>query len=89
MKLKLRVDAVTGEHVHLSLFAGQDTERMAGIGSLCVNIGEYQMLGLVLTVGAEEISRRGFGGGMTVEHDDAIFRAYRVKSGGDGDTHGP
>ena len=48
MKLHLRLDDITSEHVRETLFIdGRNA------GSLCLSIGEYQWFGAALLLGAE------------------------------------
>ncbi|MFH1634072.1 MAG: hypothetical protein ABIG63_08685 [Chloroflexota bacterium] len=71
MICKLRVDSVEGEHVHLKLFCGEQEGSLGKCGELIMRIGEYQLFGAALTLGAS-LS----GGHLTMIHDDVKFRKW-------------
>lgn len=75
MRLKMRVDGANQKHVKVTLFMGERT--LANIGSLCLRLPEYQILGAVLSLGAGIVPDH-----LTVEHDDAVFRQMKPQEGG-------
>jgi hypothetical protein len=68
IKLVMRVDRVTADHVHETWFAGPASGTLAKIGCLCTTIGEYQIIGVALRLGAKHTM-----GALVVESDDRLF----------------
>lgn len=66
MILKLSADNF-GEHVHVKFFMGPDLDHLANCGKLTLRIGEWQLLGACLLLGAER---------MTVEHLEVVPVGY-------------
>ena len=44
---------VRGKHVHTTLFAGKEGQTLANTGTLVMNIGEFQLFGAMLSLGAD------------------------------------
>ena len=53
--IKLEVTQRTEEHVRVSVRAGVRPGSLALAGELCLRIGEYQLLGAALLLGAERM----------------------------------
>ena len=66
MKLNLRVDAVGGEHVHCTLFMNG-----GNCGTLCFRVGEYQLFGAALLMGADKTQ-----GQLEAKSDDRVFKKW-------------
>jgi len=73
IKLIVRVDSANTEHVRITLFAGEDTPAL--IGNLCMKVGEYQILGAALSLGAKATE-----GHLEVVHQDEFFRIFTERS---------
>jgi hypothetical protein len=69
MRVKMRVDSYNGHHVVATLFAGEG-DTLANIGTLRMHTGEYQLIGVALSLGAKQMH----GLPLTVEHEDAVFK---------------
>ena len=65
-RLLLRVTHVNDEHVRCSLFMNG-----ALCGQLCFRVGEYQIFGAALGLGAERTN-----GHLECDHDDEKFRTH-------------
>ena len=50
--LKLR-DEKRGDHVHTTFFCGPDNQTLRNLGTLVMDVGEYQLIGAALLLGAE------------------------------------
>lgn len=61
-----------GEHVHIKFFMGPDADHLANCGKLILRIGEWQLLGACLLLGA----------GHMPEHLEVITEGY-LAGGGD------
>jgi hypothetical protein len=68
-----RVDRVEGDHVHCTLFMNG-----ASCGNLCFRVGEYQVFGAALLMGAE-----ASGNHLAVYSDDAVFVKWARAQGVD------
>lgn len=79
--IKVRVDSANEEHVRVTLFAGNTGQTLANIGQLCLSVGQYQLFGCALAMGAEQMKRH-----LTVETDEDAFKlwAERKTSRGSG-----
>jgi len=66
MKLNLRVDRVEGEHVWCTLFMNR-----GNCGNLCLRVGEYQLLGAALLMGADRTQ-----GQLEAKSDDRVFKKW-------------
>ncbi len=64
----LKLDAEkSGVHVHVKFFMGPDLDHLANCGKLTLRIGEWQLFGACLLLGAEP---------MTVEHLEVMPAGY-------------
>lgn len=52
MIIRLR-DERRGNHVHTRVFVGPDHEHLALAGQLCLDIGQWQLFGAALMLGAK------------------------------------
>ncbi len=68
-------------HVHTAFFAGEEEQDLACLGGLMMNIGEWQVLGAALLLGADRM--RGVLIAIT-EGDEEVVRA-EAASGQDGE----
>lgn len=66
--LKIRVDSADEEHVKITLFAGEQGKTLSNIGNLCMSVGEYQIIGAVMSLGAKSSN-----GHLIMIHDDKAF----------------
>jgi hypothetical protein len=66
MKLNLRVDEVAGDHVRCTLFMNR-----ANCGDLCFRVGEYQLFGAALLMGADRTQ-----GQLEAKSDDRVFKKW-------------
>ena len=66
MYLRLRSER-KGSHVHQRVFVGPDSEHLALAGTLVMNIGEWQLFGAALLLGAKATK-----GHLTVDSPDEI-----------------
>jgi len=51
MVIKLRAEKL-GEHIHETVFMGVDRDHLQNAGKIVMNIGEWQMFGALLLMGA-------------------------------------
>lgn len=61
MRMKLRIDNINPRHVHLSIFSDESFTNdgtFAHLGKLIMTIGEYQLLGVALSLGADRMKGR-------------------------------
>lgn len=63
MHLKLKAELL-GEHVHEHVFVGPDRDHLALAGTLVMDIGQYQLFGAALLMGAKKTQ-----GLLTVESE--------------------
>jgi hypothetical protein len=54
--IKLRAEKL-GEHIHETVFMGVDKDHLQNAGKIVMNIGEWQMFGALLLMGAEQVKR--------------------------------
>ena len=59
-------DERKGRHIHSRIFMGQDEDHLALTGTLVMDMGEWQVFGAALLIGA-----RGMHGNLTVEMPDS------------------
>lgn len=58
MRMKLRIDIINPQHVHLSVFSDSSVDNngtFAHLGRLIMGIGEYQAFGCALGLGAKQM----------------------------------
>ena len=75
MVIKLRSE-LRGQHVREAVFGGPDREHLALLGNLTMNIGEWQLFGAALLMGAKQTK-----GHLTVilEGDQEVVRALEIQ----------
>ena len=64
MIIKLR-DEKIGELIHTRVFAGKDPDHLKLLGKLIMDIGEWQLLGAALLMGAAQTK-----GHLVIQHPD-------------------
>jgi hypothetical protein len=47
-----------GDHVHQKVFMGPDKDHLACCGDLCMRIGEWQVFGAAVLLGAERMTKQ-------------------------------
>lgn len=52
------VSAKNGEHICTTFFMGKEGQTLANVGTLVQNIGEWQILGAAILLGAEKTKGR-------------------------------
>ena len=52
MILKMRHEKM-GKHIHTTFFSGEENCTLANLGTLVMDVGEYQLIGAALLLGAE------------------------------------
>lgn len=58
MRMKLRIDSINSQHVHLSVFSDPgitNNGTFAHLGKLIMGTGEYQAFGCALGLGAKQM----------------------------------
>lgn len=55
--LKMRVDSADDNHIHVTLFAGEEGYTLENIGHLCMSVGQYQIIFAALGIGADAVNR--------------------------------
>ena len=74
MRMKLRIDQINSQHVHLSVFSDPSITNdgtFAYLGKLIMTIGEYQLFGCTLLLGAMQTSQR-----FVLMPEDSKFREW-------------
>lgn len=66
--LKIRVDGADQRHVKITLFMGHQGRTLANVGSLTMTVGEYQIFGACMSIGAGQSA-----GQLVVSFDDEKF----------------
>ena len=66
MIIRLR-DERLGEHIHTRVLIGEDEDHLARSGRLVFRIGEWQLFGAALLLGASQTK-----GHLTVQHPDDL-----------------
>ena len=56
MVIKLRSEK-RGEHIHETVFMGVDRDHLQNAGVIVMRIGEWQMFGALLLMGAEQVKK--------------------------------
>lgn len=74
MILKRSVVKVTDETVEEIWFIGSDADHLQNAGRLTLHIGEYQLLGAVLLLGASVANTLYHH--ISIINDDTLFRAH-------------
>ena len=54
MHIRLRSER-KGEHVHTTVFVGEDANHLANAGDLVLRVGEWQAFGTALRLGAKQM----------------------------------
>lgn len=68
-RIKLRVDNVNSQHLHVTVFTGINT--LANAGQLCLSTNEWPLIGAALVMGAEQTK-----GHLVVEFDEQRYLDY-------------
>ncbi len=58
MILKLR-DKLLGDHVHVDVFIGPDTEHLAKAGTLVFRVHEWRAFGVMISLGSTRMAELG------------------------------
>lgn len=66
MIIRLR-DVRKGDHIHTRVFIGEDVDHLALAGRLVFKVGEWQMFGAALLLGAQQTKGR-----LVVQHPDDL-----------------
>ena len=77
MRMKLRIDQINSQHVHLSVFSDPSVNNngtFAHLGRLIMGIGEYQNFGCALGLGADQMK-----GHFVLMSEDPKFREWTEK----------
>jgi hypothetical protein len=64
MIIKLR-DERRGPHIHTRVFIGEDEDHLKLTGTLIMDVGEWQLFGAALLMGAQQTK-----GNLIVQHPD-------------------
>jgi len=77
MRLKIRIDHIDSSHVHCTFFSDNSVtndKTFANLGKLIMDIGEYQLFGCALGLGAERMKGR-----FILEPEDPKFKEWSEK----------
>ena len=77
MRMKLRIDLINPQHVHLSVFSDPSVTNdgtFAYLGLLIMGIGEYQAFGCALGLGAKQMK-----GHFVLMPEDPKFKEWTDK----------
>jgi len=77
MIIKLR-DERQGNHIHTRVFMGEDEDHFKLTGRLVMDVGEWQLFGAALLLGAEQTK-----GHLIVQHPDDL----KIAKEEGGDSH--
>ena len=64
----MRVDSANEHHITQTWFAGEQGKTLASIGTLTTTVGEYQIIGAAMLMGAKQTK-----GHLIVINDDKAF----------------
>ncbi|MBU0977367.1 MAG: hypothetical protein KKD18_03045 [Nanoarchaeota archaeon] len=72
--LKMRVDKVKGHKVYETWLVGTDFDHLRKVGSLVFEIGEYQIIGATLLIGAKTVNKDFTR--LEIVNDETVFRQW-------------
>lgn len=77
MRMKLRIDSINSQHIHLSVFSDPSFENsgtFALLGTLVMTVGEYQLFGCALGLGSLRMRNR-----LVLMPEDPKFKEWSEK----------
>lgn len=77
MRMKLRIDNINPRHVHVSVFSDESVTNngvFAHLGRLIMTVGEYQIFGCALGLGAKQMR-----GHFELMPEDPKFKEWAKK----------